>query len=153
MNLYRFTSEKFKDDLSGQGARLYGGRWNSKGLAAVYTSESVSLSLLEVLAHSVQYEDLNEKFLMTLTVPEDISTYKIPVAKLTNGWQNNTAYTRYIGDAFLRDNKFLLLQVPSAVVKTEFNFIINPLHKDFKKIKLGSSQLFEFDSRLFKPVS
>lgn len=153
MNLFRFTSKKFQDDLSGQGARLYGGRWNSKGLAAIYTSESVSLSLLEVLAHSVQYNDLNEKFLMTISAPDVILIYKIPATKLTEGWQNNAGYTRYIGDAFLRDNKYLLLQVPSVVVKTEFNFIINPAHKDFKKIKLRSSELFEFDSRLFKPVS
>jgi RES domain-containing protein len=150
MNIFRFTSEKYKDDLSGLGARLYGGRWNSKGLAAVYTSETVSLSLLEVLAHAVQYDDLTEKFLMTLTMPDDITIYKIPATKLRYGWQNDTSYTKYIGDSFLKDNKYLLLQVPSAIVKTEFNFIINPLHKEFKKIKLSSSRLFEFDNRLFK---
>jgi len=150
MNLYRFTSEKYKDDLSGLGARLYGGRWNSKGLAAVYTSESVSLSLLEVLAHAVQYNDLTEKFLMTLTMPGDISIYKIPATKLRAGWQSDTGYTKYIGDSFLKDNKYLFLQVPSAVVKTEFKFIINPTHMEFKKIKLSSSQSFEFDIRLFK---
>ena len=150
MNLFRFTSAKYNDDISGYGARLYGGRWNNKGLAAVYTSETISLSLLEVLAHSVQYDDLNEKFLMTLTLSDESSIYKITPSKLTSGWQNNIAYSRYIGDAFLRDNKYLVLQVPSAIIKTEFNFIINPAHADFKKVKLQSSELFEFDSRLFK---
>lgn len=150
MNLFRFTSAKYNDDISGYGARLYGGRWNNKGLAAVYTSETISLSLLEVLAHSVQYDDLNEKFLMTLNLSDESSIYKITSLKLTSGWQNNIAYSRYIGDAFLRDNKYLVLQVPSAIIKTEFNFIINPAHADFKKVKLQSSELFEFDSRLFK---
>ena len=150
MTLYRFTSERYKNDISGQGARLYGGRWNSKGIPAVYTSESISLSLLEVLAHAVQYDDLKKSFLMTLSVPDDASVYKIPVAKLDSLWITDTDYTKFIGDAFLRDNKYLLLQVPSAVVKTEFNYIINPLHKNFKKLKLVSSKLFEFDSRLFK---
>lgn len=150
MTLYRFTSEKYKNDISGQGARLYGGRWNSKGLPAVYTSESISLSLLEVLAHAVQYDDLKKSFLMTLSVPDDASVYKIPVAKLDSLWIIDTDYTKFIGDAFLRDNKYLLLQVPSAVVKTEFNYIINPLHKNFKRLKLVSSKLFEPDSRLFK---
>ena len=150
MNLFRFTSARYNDDISGYGARLYGGRWNNKGLAAVYTSEAISLSLLEVLAHSVQYDDLNEKFLMTLNLSEESSIYKITSLKLTSGWQNNIAYSRYIGDAFLRDNKYLVLQVPSAIIKTEFNFIINPAHADFKKVKLQSSELFEFDSRLFK---
>lgn len=150
MNLFRFTSARYNDDISGYGARLYGGRWNNKGLAAVYTSETISLSLLEVLAHSVQYDDLNEKFLMTLNLSDESSIYKITSLKLTSGWQNNIAYSRYIGDAFLRDNKYLVLQVPSAIIKTEFNFIINPAHADFKKVKLQSSELFEFDSRLFK---
>ncbi len=150
MNLFRFTSAKYNEDISGHGAKLFGGRWNSKGLAAVYTSETISLSLLEVLAHSVQIEDLNEKFLMTITVPGDSSVYKILSQKLSEGWQNDTAYTRFIGDSFLRDNKYLLLQVPSAIIKTEFNFIINPAHPDFKKVKLKSFQVFEFDSRLFK---
>ena len=150
MTLYRFTSEKYKDDLSGQGARLYGGRWNSKGQPGLYTSASISLSLLEVLAHAVQYEDLKKSFLMALSLPDDSSIYSIPLTKLDNRWQLDTGYTRFIGDAFLRDNKYLLLQVPSAVVKTEFNYLINPLHKDFKKIKLVSSKKFEFDSRLFK---
>lgn len=150
MNLFRFTSAKYNEDISGYGARLFGGRWNSKGLAAVYTSETISLSLLEVLAHSVQFEDLKEKFLMTITVPGDCSVYKIISQKLSEGWQNDTAYTRFIGDAFLRDNKYLLLQVPSAIIKSEFNFIINPVHSDFKKVKLKSFELFEFDNRLFK---
>jgi RES domain-containing protein len=151
MNLFRFTSERYKDDLSGNGARLFGGRWNSKGLAAIYTSETVSLSLLEIFAHAVQYDDLKEKFLMTLSAPDDISIYKIPFSKLRSSWQNDIAYTRFIGDAFLRDNKYLLLQAPSAIIKTEFNFMVNPGHKDFKKIKLVSSELFDFDSRIFKP--
>ncbi len=150
MNLFRFTSAKYNDDISGYGARLYGGRWNNKGLAAVYTSETISLSLLEILAHSLQYDDLNEKFLMTLNLSDERSIYKITSLKLTSGWQNDIAYSRYIGDAFLRDNKYLVLQVPSAIIKTEFNFIINPAHADFKKVKLQSSELFEFDSRLFK---
>lgn len=136
MNLFRFTSAKYQHDTSGHGARLFGGRWNSKGLAAIYTSETVSLSLLEVLAHSVQYSDLAEKFLMTLSTPVDSSIYKITSPKLAAGWPNNTPYTRFIGDTFLKDNKYLLLQVPSAIIKTEYNFIINPAHADFKKLKL-----------------
>ena len=150
MNLFRFTSAKYQHDTSGHGARLFGGRWNSKGLAAIYTSETVSLSLLEVLAHSVQYSDLTEKFLMTLTTPADSSVYRITSPKLAAGWQNDIAYTKFIGDSFLKDNKYLLLQAPSAIIKTEYNFIINPAHADFKKLKLQSSELFEFDSRLFK---
>src|SRR5512141_3317159 len=124
MTLYRFTSEKYKNDLSGLGARLYGGRWNSKGLPALYTSESISLSLLEVLAHAVQYEDLKKSFLMTLAVPDDSSLYKLPLTKLDARWLTDISYARFIGDAFLRDNKYLLLQVPSVIVKTESNFII-----------------------------
>ena len=150
MTLYRFTSEKYKNDLSGLGARLYGGRWNSKGLPALYTSESISLSLLEVLAHAVQYEDLKKSSLMTLAVPDDSSLYKLPLTKLDARWLTDIRYARFIGDAFLRDNKYLLLQVPSVIVKTESNFIINPLHKDFKKVKLVSSKPFEFDGRLLK---
>ena len=150
MTVYRFSSEKYKVDISGQGARLYGGRWNNKGLPALYTSASISLSLLEVLAHAVQYADLKKSFLMTLSIPEDASIYKIPITKLNDRWQTDAGYTRFMGDAFLRDNKYLLLQVPSAVIKTEFNYIINPLHKDFKKVKLVSSRRFEMDDRLFK---
>jgi RES domain-containing protein len=150
MMLYRFASEKYKNDLSGQGARLYGGRWNSRGLVALYTSESVSLSLLEVLAHAVQYDDLKKYFLMALDVADDVPAYKIPLANLNDRWLTDINYTRFIGDSFLRDNKYLLLEVPSVVVKTESNYIINPLHKDFKKVKLVSSKPFSFDNRLLK---
>ena len=152
MRAYRFASKKYKDDISGTGAKFFGGRWNSKGYAALYTSQSISLALLEVLAHHIQFADINEEYLLSLELPHTEFLTIIP-EQLKTTWKEEVAYTRIIGDSFLKKNNNLLLKIPSVIIPDEFNFLINPLHKDFRKVKIISSSQFQFDDRLFQYIS
>lgn len=149
ITLYRFARTKYSDDLSGNGAKLYGGRWNNVGYPAIYTSFTASLSLLELLIHSVSYDEIKDNRLMIIEVP-DTSIMEITPKKLKTNWEKDIDYTRFIGSEFIAHSSNLLLKVPSAIIPFEHNYVINPLHKDFSKVKLKEASIFSFDGRLFK---
>ena len=149
MIVYRFTPVQYSNDISGEGSRIYGGRWNSIGLPVVYTSSTISLSLLEILVYSASYDQLQNNILVRIEVPDTASSV-ISGSALPAKWLNDPDYSRYIGDEFLIQKKSLLLRVPSAIIPEEYNILINPLHPDFKKVKISSAKKFEFDGRLFK---
>ena len=149
MILYRFARLEFNNDLSGEGARLFGGRWNSKGRPAIYTSLSISLSLLELLIHSIGYDEIQKNNLLTIDTTS-LAMTEINSSQLKNGWQQDEEYTKYIGDEFLASLSTPLLKLPSAIIPEEYNILINPRHRESKKIKLKSHRDFSFDVRLFK---
>lgn len=149
MMLYRFASASHSRDLSGEGAKLYGGRWNNKGNAVLYTSQSISLALLELLIHSTSYDEILVNELITIEIHTDNIT-TLETSQLKNGWENDFDYSKFIGDGFLSNKSSLLMKVPSAIIPEEGNVLINPLHADFKKIKIKSTKKFRFDVRLFK---
>jgi RES domain-containing protein len=149
MTVYRFAAASYSNDISGEGARLYGGRWNSIGIPVVYTSQTISLSLLEMLIHTGNYEEIKSKKLVSISIPEH-GMERLPVAGLPKNWQSDIDYCRDIGDSFLTSGKSLLLSVPSAIVPEEMNILINPRHPLFKKISVVSARGFNFDSRMFK---
>lgn len=150
MIVYRFTHRKYKDDISGTGAKLNGGRWNEPGIAALYSSSTISLSLLEVLVNAHTLEELKSLVLMKLEIPKSIETSIQKLTTLKKNWYTDFEYTRWIGSQFLQSGDNLLLECPSAVIDEEMNYLVNPEHKDFKKLKLLSSDSFKFDERLFK---
>ena len=152
MIVYRFTLSKFSHDMSGEGARRYGGRWNSKGNAVVYTSISISLSLLELLIHSACYEEIKVNELMIIETNID-QLKELTASQLKTGWKEDIEYCRYIGDEFLSTQSSLLMKVPSAIISEEYNILINPKHRDFAKVKIKAAKAFQFDARLFKNVS
>ena len=86
---------------------------------------------------------------MKIEVP-GITEDRLTPINLKKQWQKDIGYSRFIGDSFLSTRKNILLRVPSAIISDEYNILINPLHPDFKKIKITNSSPFEFDSRLFK---
>ena len=149
MIVYRICNPLFSDDLSGTGAKLYGGRWNSKGVAMLYASEYISLSILEMLVHNSFTDFLIELNLLYISIGETIEVKEVKNQKLKKDWVNDFEYTRFMGDQFIKTGTHAILKVPSAVVKEEHNFIINPLHADFKKIKITESISFLTDKRLF----
>ena len=149
MMLFRFSPEQFSNEINGEGARQRGGRWNSVGLPVVYTSITISLSLLELLIYNVSYEELKNNYLMKIEVPEVLAGNMTRIS-VKKQWQKDIGYSRFIGDSFLTAKKSLLLKVPSAIIPEEYNVIINPLHPDIKKIKIATASPFQFDSRLFK---
>ncbi|HMC86337.1 MAG TPA: RES family NAD+ phosphorylase [Chitinophagaceae bacterium] len=147
MIIYRLTTGEFAKDLSGEGSRLYGGRWNFVGNAALYTSEYISLCILEILVRTNKDTSPDRYALTSLKLPED-SVSKIQLKNLKENWQVHPEYTQYIGDEFLKNNQALALKVPSAIVTQEHNFLINPLHTDFKKVEIIKSELLNLDKRL-----
>ncbi len=149
MTVYRITNAKYSNDISGTGAKLMGSRWNSRGIPMLYTTEHISLAVLEMLVHTHFKDFAVELDLLTIQVPSSTITNEINIKKLKKGWVNDIAYTRFIGDEFVKDKQSLLLKVPSAVIPEEFNCLVNPLHPDFKKIKIIHTRAFKTDDRLF----
>jgi RES domain-containing protein len=136
-------------DLSGNGSRLYGGRWNSEGRAMVYLASSRSLAVLEALAHLSPTNIPDDYCIMIVEVP-DHSFTELAIDTLPQYWSEypEPNILKQIGNQFLTQKKNLLLKVPSAIVKEEFNYLLNPLHEDAEKVKIVSKQPFNFDARL-----
>ena len=150
MIIYRLATSEHIRDLSGTGAKLYGGRWNSAGIKAIYSTENISLAILEILVHVRKYNCPADYHLLTMNIPENIKPVAISLEKLKKNWKDDSTYTQFMGDEFLKTNSSLFIKVPSAIIPAENNILINPLYKDFKKIKIKSVETFLFDVRLFK---
>ncbi|MBK6828320.1 MAG: RES family NAD+ phosphorylase [Chitinophagaceae bacterium] len=150
MEVYRIAQEKYATDLSGNGAKLYGGRWNSEGIFALYTSSSRSLALLATLAHT-NAALLAEKIylLVTLSIPTSLKPEIIALDKLPSDWDSRDQLTgtQRAGDLFLQKQKSLLLAVPSVLMPEEFNYVLNPLHPDMRKLKITHQRRMRFDKR------
>ena len=138
--------------FSGEGARRYGGRWNNKGIAVVYTSGSISLAILEVLVHIPIYDILEEYVYIPVEFDQKLSR-ALKMDEIPDNWYQDPSpqAIKQIGDAWVESRQSVILQVPSAVVPTEKNFLINPAHSDFTKLKIGEPEKLEFDQRLLKP--
>ena len=135
--------------LSGEGARLYGGRWNSPGSNAVYLGDSLALAAMELLVHVRSVDVVAAYRKMPVFIPEPLVA-QLDVALLPTNWTGSTGRreTQAIGDDWLRTRESAVLQVPSAVVAGETNFILNPTHADMNQIQAGPISEFRFDARL-----
>lgn|SRR5690554_869914 len=152
MKVYRLSRKKYADKLSGKGAALSANRWNSKGIEMIYTAESRALAMAEVIVH-LSLDLLPKDFvLLEITIPDTISLKTIQTKTLSENWSRFPYHrtTQLIGDNFIKENKYAVLKVPSAVVIGDFNFLINPFHSEFETIKITSKQPFLFDQRLIK---
>jgi len=154
MKVYRIAKRQYINDLTGEGARLYGGRWNKKGTRILYTAESRSLATVEYLVHvplQIMPEDL---YIAEIEVPE-VLTEIVEIESLDNNWTEYPSPVSLIeiGEEWKRNNRSLCLRVPSAVIKNEWNILINPDHKEFKKVTILSIEEYEFDSRLINHKS
>lgn len=150
MLVYRLVHAPYREDLSGFGAFLSGGRWNSKGVYALYTSAHISLAALEIVVNYDRglYKMLPEYYLLTLRVPES-RMVQVQQHVLKEKWVEDFEYTRFMGDQFLLQQGHLALKVPSAVIPEESNLLLNPRHPDFSKIKIIDSRPYGLDNRLF----
>lgn len=151
MEVYRLTREKFSRQLSGKGAALKGARWNSPGMELIYTAANPSLAMAEVAVHMSLATIPDDYVMMTIFIPDDISLKKIRVSDLPLNWNAfpSPFSTSAVGDRFLLAGKYCVLQIPSAVTQGDHNFLINPAHPDFKKIKIIAREKFPFDKRIF----
>lgn len=149
MVLYRIVNCNYAADLSGTGARLYGGRWNSEGKAMLYLASSRALAVLEVLVHLTPLI-IPDNFCLTEIEVPDHSITQLDMALLPHNWQDvsGPAILREMGDAFLKKQEHLLMRVPSAVVPAEYNYVLNPLHPEAKNVRISNKEPFNFDERL-----
>jgi RES domain-containing protein len=135
--------------FSGDGARIYGGRWNSPGTAVIYVSEHESLAALELFVHltPLSPDDRYRSFRLEW---EDKLTEYFLVKNLPVNWNAEppTIQTMQIGDDWVQAGKSVALGVPSVLSRSEMNFLLNPKHVDFKKIKISQPVDYRFDSRL-----
>lgn len=152
MTVYRLSKEKYKNDLSGKGAEIAGGRWNSKGTAMLYTSQSRALCTTEIAVHIPLGIIPANYWITTIEFPDTAGIYEIDAGMLPGDWKTvpHSHTTQIIGDTFITNRKFLVMKAPSAVIQGDFNYLINPLHSLFPQIKIIATDLFEFDERLFK---
>ena len=143
--VWRLASGRYSP-LNGEGARLVGGRWNSSGHAAVYTSESLALCLAESLVHITG--PLPRTYLsFKIYVPDDAIEI-LDTQSLESRWEDNLAYTRSMGDEWLTSRRSLALAVPSVVLPESTNFILNPLHPRSAELQIIAQRPFTFDARL-----
>ncbi|GIK76263.1 MAG: hypothetical protein BroJett021_52510 [Chloroflexota bacterium] len=152
LSVWRITTARFaRSAFSGEGARLYGGRWNPKGVPMVYTAANQSLAMLEML---VQDQPLRARYLMIeARIPSGATIDRVSVNDLPSDWRELGARDKLqrIGAEWARRRSAAVLAVPSAIVPAESNYLLNPLHPDFKRIKIGKPGAVETDLRLIKP--
>jgi len=151
MRVWRITRRPFQA-LDGEGARLNGGRWNSEGVAVVYTSFALSLAALEYLVH-VDVEDAPADLVaLEIDVPDDVPANEVRLGDLPEDWNRVEDHPACaaIGDRWVRDGRALVLRVPSAVIPHESNYLLNPKHPDAARVEVVSVRDFVFDPRLLE---
>jgi RES domain-containing protein len=135
--------------FDGEGARIEGGRWNSPGVPVVYTSQSAALAALEMLVHLGRGAILSAYVLIPCTFEESLVS-KLDRKRLPRNWRAYPAPAelQVIGDEWVKAGTSAVLDVPSAVIATDSNYLLNPHHDGFRAIKIRTSQPFTFDLRL-----
>ena len=137
--------------FAGEGARRWGGRWNSKGVRIVYTAESLSLATLEVMVHAPFYNALRNYVCIRIDFSPRLSQ-SITIEDLPDNWRADPIpqSVKAIGDHWIKNQESVVLKVPSAIVPVEYNYLINPSHPNFEDLLIHSPEEFSFDSRLLR---
>jgi RES domain-containing protein len=150
--VYRIARKDYAKDLTGLGAKLYGGRWNPRGTPLIYTSETRSLATLEFLVHASFPDVPRGLSIATIEIPDDLVPEEIKPSSLPRNWREHPAPSRLadIGTKWAKSNSGLLLRVPSAVVEQESNILINPLHPAIVRVILLQVEPYELDERLYR---
>jgi RES domain-containing protein len=151
--VWRLTTVRFaRSAFSGDGARMYGGRWHRRGVLLVYTASSQSLAMLEML---VPDEPLRARYVMIeARIPKAVRIERIWIEDLPSNWRDIAAREtpQVIGTEWAKKRSSAVLAVPSAIVTAETNYLLNPLHPEFRRIKTGTPVRFETDLRLIKRI-
>lgn len=141
----RYASTAF----DGEGARLNGGRWTSTGIRVAYAAQSVALATLEVLV-GLQKASLLPSYSLTSVQFEESQVEVLPLVSLPVNWREYPAPPKLqaLGDQWATDSRSLVLQVPSAIIETEANYLLNPMHPSFASVTISAAVPFEIDARL-----
>jgi RES domain-containing protein len=150
MHVYRITGRKYANDLTGRGAAMFGGRWNKKGSPVLYTGENKEIALLETLVHTPSLL-IPELDILTLDIPDNSIT-AIEITDLPKNWAVYPApvILSEIGESWIIESKTIALKVPSCIIHSSYNYILNCRHPEYSKIRLIDQKKFKFDTRLMK---
>jgi len=148
-------AKRAKTSFSGAGAALEGGRWNPPDFPMVYLSESLAMAALEKLVHLPMPEGLAARFLRFHVEFPAAMVETFPVSELPEDWDDKPvpASTQRLGALWLQELRSGVLAVPSAIIPSEQNFLVNTRHPDFKKLRIGKPGVFTFDPRLLRAHS
>ena len=152
MRVFRLSRKKYASELSGIGASKSSNRWNSKGTEIIYCAESRALAMAEVSVH-ISLVSLPKDFVMLeIDIPDGIYIQEFEEKQLPGNWNAFPHFkeTQKMGDTFIYSKETCILKVPSAVVKGDYNYLLNPHHKEFSKIRILDIVNFPFDKRLFR---
>jgi RES domain-containing protein len=143
-------TKRAREAFDGEGAFRFGGRWNSRGTRIVYTAGSLALAALEMLVHLDDDSMLFEYSFVPAEVPPELILPVEEYRALPKNWSASPAPSaiQRIGDAWAREKASAVLEVPTSIIPREKNYLLNPAHADFSRIKLGEPQGFAFDTRL-----
>ncbi len=149
MQVHRIAKAAYIEDLTGIGAKSVGGRWNFKGVSVLYTSSSIALSMLECMAHFPIAYAPKDMAMAVIDIP-DHSITEIHRKDLPNNWREvpSPRELKQLSYDWVKKQETLVLKVPSIIVPQEFNYIVNPFHKDFKMVKMKKIVPFTFDNRV-----
>ena len=149
MRLYRLCRAPFRA-LDGEGARLYGGRWNSPGRPVVYASTTLSLAALEYLIHVDAADAPSDLVALTVELPDEVDVERVEAAGLPAGWEQapEPQACKDIGDAWLVAGRALALRVPSAPIPEEENVLLDVRHPDAQRVRIVAERPFFYDPRL-----
>jgi RES domain-containing protein len=138
--------------LDGEGAYLFGGRWSSPGTRLAYTAAHLSLAMIEYFIHIDPDDPPKDLVVITAEIPSRVSRISISPKQLPSTWRQSSAPPELAstGDRFASNARAAILIVPSALAPAESNWIINPRHPEFSKIRLRSVEPFDYDRRFFK---
>jgi RES domain-containing protein len=152
MLFWRICRRRYAAEAAtGEGARLYGGRWNSRGVSVVYASTSLALAAVETFVNlepNLQPADLVS---VEGEIPDALEISKLDLKALPTNWhESRDESLRRFGDEWIHAGKTVAMQVPSAAVRGEWNLLLNPAHRDLRKIKFREPIPFKFDIRMFR---
>lgn len=138
--------------FSGEGARRFGGRWNSRGVPMVYTSSSLALAAIEYFVHIEPNLAPDDLICISAMLPDDEPARTVQAADLPEAWWSEESLlgTRELGDEWIRAGSSLAMRVPSAPIRPEWNVLVNPIHPGIHKLRIDSPQPFVFDARMFE---
>jgi RES domain-containing protein len=147
----RFASKAF----AGEGAAMGGGRWNYEGVRVVYTSAHLAMSVLEKLVYLPTPLPSGGSFVRFRINLAGLAIKRVPISALPDDWHvyPYRPETRRIGDEWIKSRETAILEVPSALVHEEMNYVLNPTHPEFERIKVESPKPFIFPNRLLRPAS
>ncbi len=150
---WRLVKERhILDAFTGDGARLYGGRWNLKGVPVVYVSEHLSLAALEQFVHVSPAENKIRYVFMRIDIPDTVQIEEVNRQDLPADWRQEPVpvSTQEMGSLWAKERRSAVLKLPSVIIPSEYNFMLNPLHPAFREIRIGGHEPFSFDPRMWK---